>query len=443
MRNSSQWKTRALGVYRWVQRAWVEKWVLPHFFSPKRVPVCRASLQAPLSEPSLREKKRIWFHAASAGELECLWPLILQLAKSQVALGVSIFSESAWPSLPKLRSELEAQSATVCFLGFSPWEGSWSQALDQFQPHLWITAKYEAWPDLWASLAERKIPLIIVGARPRRSLSLAKMISQRLFGRLPECLFFPTDESDVAGLKRIFPQASLHCVNEPRWERVFERAEKGNPRAREIGLAFEEFSSSLGCGVIGNAWISDLQFLSELIGHESSLLWVVPHRVDSATVATLDAWIQSLGRSVIQTQGRSEQELKHEFLKAWGSPDARSKTLPPVILVNEMGFLLELYSKAQWAYVGGGFGHGVHSTLEPAIFGIPVASGPQGQHKFSEIQQLQKTQQLRVLKNQADLRYWMKSRNSSSLERETWIQQAQNRRGGVNQIARVLEKRYF
>ena len=75
-----------------------------------------------------------------------------------------------------------------------------------------------------------------------------------------------------------------------------------------------------------------------------------------------------------------------------GNPASRKFGSRPCVLVDEMGFLSELYGAADWAYVGGGFGAGVHSTIEPAIQGIPILIGPVRADHFTEIGQLQPLQ---------------------------------------------------
>jgi 3-deoxy-D-manno-octulosonic-acid transferase len=72
-----------------------------------------------------------------------------------------------------------------------------------------------------------------------------------------------------------------------------------------------------------------------------------------------------------------------------------------------MGYLSELYASADWAFVGGGFGQGVHSTIEPAIHSIPILIGPKNAERFAEIKQLAATGQLTVVRNSEEVREWI------------------------------------
>ena len=170
------------GSYRIFQRVVVQNLFLPFVFSKKRMSEAQNNqreiesirLESVFSSESL--KKRIWCHAASVGELESLWPLILFLAEQKSEIILTILSESARPSLERLKLALVEKGAKIAFCGYSPWEGHWSKALKALRPSLFITAKYEAWPDLWVSLKEEKVPLAIVSAQSRKSLNCKKNV---------------------------------------------------------------------------------------------------------------------------------------------------------------------------------------------------------------------------------------------------------------------------
>jgi 3-deoxy-D-manno-octulosonic-acid transferase len=165
----------------------------------------------------------------------------------------------------------------------------------------------------------------------------------------------------------------------------------------------------------------------------------VPHRVDSASLATLEEYLQDLGRTFVRTTSLThlKAEVDSEiFAQADGIlPD---RILPNCILVDEMGFLSELYSSSDWAFVGGGFGAGIHSTIEPAIYGVPVAGGPRGASQFSEIQHLTESGQYTQLKTSDELIQWVKQYPEYQARKQEWILQAQERCGAAQKIMSFL-----
>jgi len=109
-----------------------------------------------------------------------------------------------------------------------------------------------------------------------------------------------------------------------------------------------------------------------------------------------------------------------------------------VILVDEMGFLAEFYELADWAFVGGGFGKGVHSTLEPACHGIPVFCGPSGAESFTEIQLLQEKEQLRVVHSSYELTQALGERPFGSSTVRPF--QVDSLMGGTQEISSLLDE---
>ena len=122
--------------------------------------------------------------------------------------------------------------------------------------------------------------------------------------------------------------------------------------------------------VIGSAWEEDMSLLIPLIQSKPEFLWIIaPHAID--TVA-MDRWALTLG---VPTQKYSQWKEGQD---------------PQILLIDNIGMLSSLYQFAHFAYVGGGFGKGLHNILEPLGFGIPVIFGnPRSASKFPEAAQSQ------------------------------------------------------
>ena len=389
-----------------------------------------------LEYPSSKSRLRIWFHAASVGELECISTLIFKAAEEGHELILTTLSESTHQALEDFRLALVSKSARVIFIGYSPLEGAWFNTLSEIKPSIFITAKYEAWPDLWLSLAQLEIPLLIVSARMRRSFRIVRIFCRILLGRLPVLYFFTAQSQDDHSLIAAFPHAEVKCVGEPRWDRVSQRRNTGHAKAHEL-IHCIEGKMSRPWGILGSVWLDDLKVFGSALRLTEGSLLIVPHRIDSDSVRIMAEYLKSeLGLNPILTSKR--HEMIQKLQKNAGDSRARD-----CIIVNEMGFLSELYASASWVFVGGGFTHGVHSTIEPAIYGVPIACGPLGVEKFVETLDLERSGQLKVVKDSQALREWLSEvviTVNSPEYKARWLVESQRRLGATQKIWDTLEK---
>lgn len=403
---------RPLVLPRFVSRQWLlegEERGIKHFTIPARKPGV----------------PRIWFHAASVGELESLWTVIEGWAGKPVEIVITVFSESAWGVLKKLETALKNQSGTLLYLGYSPWEGGWNEALQKIQPSLFVTAKYEAWPELWVSLERLEIPLVMVAARVRRSLQISRWLSRLLGGgKYFKLHFCVSNEDEMAALLKLFPQAKCQVTGDPRWDRVQSRAAQGNRRVQELIL--RQVKLPRPWGVLGSVWMEDLEFWGKLLTECKGSLWIVPHRLNSNDLNRMEKFLQNLGLLTLRTSSQQHFELS---------------TGHNCILVDEMGFLSELYSVAAWAYVGGGFSKGVHNIIEPAIHGIPVVSGTKRAERFSEIHELRQTGQLTLVHEAQTLKDWLNKLHLGQFNQRkaSWVMQAKQRLGATTRVLNMID----
>jgi 3-deoxy-D-manno-octulosonic-acid transferase len=378
-----------------------------------------------LGKPALAGKFA-WFHAASAGELEALWPIIQQWTSDRARSAVvTIFSGSAERALVRLDSELRNVGASLCGVAYSPREGQWKEALARVSPDVFVTFKYEAWPDLWASLAELDIPLVVIGARDRASLKVGKLAMGALGSPMPKTLLLSSAAEELESLKKSFPEATVEWVGEPRWDRVAERARLGSVRAQELIAAAS--GASRPWGVLGSAWLEDIRILGEQLANLPGKLWVVPHDVSAASIAAIEVELSKFGLRSTRTSRMSAGELQPKGC----------------LLVDEVGVLAELYSAMDWVYVGGGFNKGIHSTIEPALYGLPIAVGPRNAEKFSEIFEMERTGQLQIFRDELQVVHWFNEikEGSNSLERRIqWKSDAAKRLGASERTLKHLLK---
>lgn len=387
-----------------------------------------SSKAVPHLDPPEEGFRRLWFHASSVGELESGIPVLEEAIRRKFTLVVTVFSRSAEENLNRLQERFGGQ---LEFAGLSPVEGKFGEALSRLCPDFFLTTKYEAWPELWGSLSERELPLGILSAQSRRSLRVAKKILRFLGVPLPELVLFAPTISAGQTLKQEFPEAKVQWVDDPRWERVLARNQKtgsaAQKRVAELCTAFE--NAPRPWGVLGQIWMEDLKFLEQVLKTPLGTFWIVPHENDAKTIEAVRKFFAELGKKTVLSSTMNSEK-----------PDLRAFPL-----IDEKGFLAELYRVVDWAYVGGGFSKGIHSTIEPAVHGLPLACGPKNVPKFSETGVLRSIHQLTVLETSESAQQWFKE-NAQKLgatqKKELWVRTHQSRSKSsqsiLDQITQVL-----
>ena len=310
-----------------------------------------------------------WFHAASVGELEMLRALIDDFHEQRIAFGVTCFSDSALKALLDLKQK-------AVFAELSPAEMEWEPMFRHFNVNKLVISKYDLWPGMALAAAKLDIPVIVVNARVGKSLRFLKrlfLISNQI---LPRLFFFVLRKEDQDGLNSVFKNSRIDLSVDPRFERVARRIDSAQNRQNLIQPWITELSHlQKPFGVIGSAWLQDLKQLIPALKSSSDSILVVPHDLSSENTSALRKYLM--------------KEIPGRF-----------------ILVDQMGVLVELYALADWIWVGGGFGSGIHSTLEPSFYSRPIACGPARVEDFPETEELIRMGMLTVCQNTKDFEKW-------------------------------------
>lgn len=342
--------------------------------------------------------KRVWFHAASAGELESCTEIIIQAYLKGYEVYVSAFSLSAKKECERLKERLGHFKLSHDFwVGMSPFEGSWLGVFQKVKPSVLISVKYEAWPDLWASASRCQIPLLIIDAKPRSSLTWIKRLSYLLCFQIPTLTLSSSEPQTLASLQVQFPKARMLKFSDPRWDRVAYRLSQRSS-------AFEEFYKSIESlpkpwVVFGSVWPEDMELWGSFFEKIKGTVFLFPHE-------------------------KMEETLSSHHIK-W---------------VSQRGVLAEFYQYVSWAYVGGGFNKGVHSTIEPGVHGIPICIGPKNAEYFSEIKLMNHSGQLTVIHGANEIPRFLESLSESLANVSQWKSLNTEHQGGVDQVLSWLEK---
>lgn len=302
-------------------------------------------------------KATLWVHVASLGEYEQGLPVLEALKRKhpEYNIALTFFSPSGY--------EVKKDKTPADLVVYLPMDTQRNakQFLDLVQPKIAIFIKYEIWPNYLFQLKTRSIPTVLVSGIFSKRQGYFKWYGGFMRKALTTFTHFFVQEENSETLLRSIGLKNVTVSGDTRFDRVTEILHRDN------ALDFmERFKGNSKCLVAGSTWHEDEKVLVDFINrsHYQLKFVIAPHNIKSAHIESLKS---SITRKVLLY---SEITEKPDF-------DAE------VILIDTVGLLTKIYSYADFAYVGGGFATGLHNTLEPAVFGIPVIIGPQ-YHKFNE-----------------------------------------------------------
>ena len=317
----------------------------------------------------LREKidptaRYVWFHAASLGEFEQGLPLIERLRREQPSRKIllTFFSPSGY----EVRKDYKGADV-VCYLPFdSPTAAR--RFIKWARPEMAFFIKYEFWRNYIDVLSKKSIPIYSVS-----SIFRPGQIFFRWYGRkYARCLrrithFFVQNERSVELLRTIGVQDNVTIVGDTRFDRVIDIRNNACPLplVEQYTRAKEDCNAAPFVLVAGSSWQPDEDILLDYVNRHPDLrLVIAPHVVN-------DAHIQEIEQKLTTPALRYSQATLENV------DDYR------VLIIDGYGLLSSIYRYATVAYVGGGFGVGIHNVPEAAVYGIPVIIGPNHQ-RFAE-----------------------------------------------------------
>jgi 3-deoxy-D-manno-octulosonic-acid transferase len=320
----------------------------------------RKSVFAILSEKIKPSDKTIWFHAASLGEYEQGLPVIEKLKEKHPnhKIVVTFFSPSGF----EVRKNNKIADVTV-YLPLDT-KNNAKAFLKLVHPTMVFFIKYEYWPNYLRELQKLELPTYLISGIFREDQLFFKWYGGFYRNALKTFnYFFVQNESSKKLLQSIGFQ-NVKFSGDTRFDRVSKILSQDN--AIEI---IEKFKNNTLTIVVGSSWPKDENNLMDFINtnpHNVKFI-IAPHNIKEEQITNLKNQITK--KVILHSEVAVTNMPLNEF---------------DVMIVNSIGLLTKIYSYADIAYVGGGFGTaGLHNILEPATFGIPVLIGPNFE-KFSE-----------------------------------------------------------
>lgn len=303
----------------------------------------------------------VWFHASSLGEFEQGRPMIEKMRAShpEYRVVLTFFSPSGYRSARNYQ-----QADVVCYLPFDT-PSNVKRFLDLLNPKMVFFVKYEFWLNFLFALKKRGIPTYSISSIFRKEQVFFKWWGG-FYRKVLHCfthLFVQNEESK--NLLASVGVTDVTVVGDTRFDRVVKIAEQ----AHLLPLVATFVEDGKKIFIAGSSWGPDeAVYMSYFNTHPGWKLIVASHEVNEERIKNIEEQLR--GYCVRYTQATMEEVRTAKCL-----------------IIDCFGLLSSIYRYGNVAYVGGGFGVGIHNVLEAAVYGIPVFFGPNN-YKFQEAQQL-------------------------------------------------------
>ena len=317
----------------------------------------RKNWKEDLNNINQENRKLTWFHVASLGEFEQAQPIVEQLRKQEPDefILVSFFSPSGY----EIRKNYELADKVI-YLPADTQKNA-KTFLNLTQPSRVIFIKYEFWFNYLDQIRKQNIECYLVSGIFRKNQHFFKSYGVWFKKHLTAFThFFVQNEQslkllDSAGFKNISQ------TGDTRLDRVLTIAKEKFYEPR-----FDSFSKDSKIVIFGSSWEKEheLAVLLSKIDQQSKII-IVPHEINLTKIKALKQQFSQPCKLL------SETDLNEDLSQI------------NVLIVDQIGLLSKLYRYANIAVIGGGFGSGIHNTLEAVVYGCPVLFGP-NYRKFQE-----------------------------------------------------------
>ncbi len=322
--------------------------------------------------------KTLWFHCASLGEYEQGLPVfkVLRTHFRNHKIVLSFFSPSGY--------EIRKNSPIADVVVYLPLDtkNNAKLFLDMINPELTVFVKYDIWPNFLKELKRRNLRAILISANFRDDQSFFKFYGKSLRDALFAFEHIFTQNEKSKKLLNSIHYNDVTVSGDTRFDRVSSQLDQDNY------LDFIDiFKEDKLCVVAGSTWPEDEALLIDFINSEASKdvkFIIAPHNIKSRQIKNI------------------QEKLSVESI-LFSNKDNKQLQDTQILIVDTIGILSKIYSYADIAYVGGALGTtGLHNTLEPAVFGIPIIIGNH-YSKFPEAKEMISLNGMFSISNQKEL----------------------------------------
>jgi len=333
----------------------------------------------------------IWVHAASLGEFEQGLPVIERLKSSYTTskILVTFFSPSGY--------EVKKNTSAADVVTYLPIDTSKNaqRFINHVQPKIAIFIKYEIWPNYLKTLKAQHIPVLLISSIFKKEQIFFKWHGGFMRKTLANFNHIFVQNENSKELLSTIEIKNTTIAGDTRLDRVSEILERDNSLSFMQAFCNEQF-----CFVAGSTWAEDEAILIDYINHAPKKMKfiIAPHTIKKDKILGL------MGAITKKTT-------------LYSNMDEGKLDINQVLIIDTIGLLTKIYSYADIVYVGGGFATGLHNTLEPAVFGVPVIIGPKF-NGFKEAEDLVAQKGIFSISNNWDFSELMKTLVENSELRE-------------------------
>ncbi|NTD96878.1 3-deoxy-D-manno-octulosonic acid transferase [Agrobacterium tumefaciens] len=379
----------------------------------------RKNVYQQIAERVDASQKHIWFHFASLGEFEQGRPVLEKLKEKYPSkkIVVTFFSPSGY----EIRKNYAL--ADVFYLPLDTKHHAKS-FIDAINPEMAIFTKYEFWHFYFEELHRREIPLYVISGIFRPNQVFFKWYGGFYRKILSKVTYFFVQNEESENLLKSIGIDQVTINGDTRFDRVFENAQA--PKKLNLIEAFIGDSPTIICG---STWPEDEKLLSVLPEKYADWKFIIaPHEIHESHIESIEKHFPfgSIRFSVFSSQ----LNIGHSQISSLESQ---------ILIIDNIGMLSALYQYGKLAYIGGGFGAGIHNTLEAAAFGLPVIFGPK-YDKFQEAKDLITLGAAKSIGTVEELIIAFADFKENTKAKSSARQYVENKKGATDQIISMITK---
>ncbi|MCE5304787.1 hypothetical protein LLG34_03685 [bacterium] len=311
---------------------------------------------------------RIWFHSASMGEFEQVKPVIeaIKNMNPDVKIVCSFFSPSGF------NTQLNYPYAdAIVYLPLDTKRNA-KEFIKLVKPDVAVFVRYEIWRNHLRVLQEKGIPRVLINATQPSNSFYRNFILTSGFIRSSMSLFnniFTVGRKHTKYFKKIGVRSYIRTMTDTRYDRIISKIQEAKA---DMVIPREIFHEDECVLIAGSTWEDDERLIYKAVSDLRQELNIkirvvyVPHE---PTQERLNFLSNLIGNNIYLS------ELTDHLSTSKSYKEIRALIADKDIVCDSIGKLLKIYATGDFAYIGGGFGAGVHSLAEAAGYGLPLACG--------------------------------------------------------------------